>query len=78
MASPNEDDASEERLDQCRIQLIDSQVFERLKNKTDVNEQKRLQDELNSRLYAQHQRSQERLAELVGGPEYQESSLGHY
>ncbi|KAJ4377849.1 hypothetical protein N0V83_000679 [Neocucurbitaria cava] len=41
-------------------------VFERLKNKTDVNEQKRQQDELNARLYAQHHKSQERLVELIG------------
>ncbi|CAO2647864.1 Nn.00g087860.m01.CDS01 [Neocucurbitaria sp. VM-36] len=41
-------------------------VFERLKNKTDINEQKRQQDELNARLYAQHHKSQERLVELIG------------
>merc|ERR1712137_474992 len=40
-------------------------VFERLKNKTDLKEQKRQQDELNARLYAQQQRSQERLGELI-------------
>ncbi|KAI4619670.1 hypothetical protein J4E83_005525 [Alternaria metachromatica] len=40
-------------------------VFERLKNKTDLNEQKRQQDELNARLYAQQQRSKERLGELI-------------
>jgi len=45
--------------------LIGPQVFERLKNKTDLNEQKRQQDELNARLYAQQQRSKERLGELV-------------
>ncbi|KAF1841912.1 uncharacterized protein K460DRAFT_409353 [Cucurbitaria berberidis CBS 394.84] len=42
------------------------QVFERLKNKTDINEQKRQQDELNTRLNAQHHKSQERLVELIG------------
>jgi len=45
--------------------LIGPKVFERLKNKTDLNEQKRQQDELNARLYAQQQRSKERLGELV-------------
>jgi outer membrane protein insertion porin family len=41
------------------------QVFERLKNKTDVAEQQRQQDELNARLHAQQNKSQERLGELV-------------
>ncbi|KAF2028064.1 hypothetical protein EK21DRAFT_114266 [Setomelanomma holmii] len=41
-------------------------VFERLKNKTDAAEQKRQQDELNVRLHAQHNKSQERLGELIG------------
>ncbi|EFQ88473.1 hypothetical protein CFE70_009853 [Pyrenophora teres f. teres 0-1] len=40
-------------------------VFERLKNRTDLNEQKRQQDEINARLHAQHHRAQERLGELV-------------
>ncbi|KAH9871803.1 hypothetical protein J1614_006060 [Plenodomus biglobosus] len=40
-------------------------VFERLKNKTDINERKRQQDELNARLHAQQQRSQERLVDLI-------------
>lgn len=40
-------------------------VFERLKNKTDANAQKRQQDELNARLHAQQQKSQERLGELI-------------
>jgi outer membrane protein insertion porin family len=43
-------------------------VFERLKNKTDVNEQKRQQDELNARLFAQQHKAQERLGELVRSP----------
>ena len=50
-------------------------VFERLKNKTDLKEQKRQQDELNARLYAQQQRSQERLGELVCIPRVQLSLL---
>lgn len=37
-------------------------VFERLKNKTDHQKE---QDELNARLYAQHNKSQERLGELI-------------
>ena len=41
------------------------QVFERLKNKTDLKEQQRQQDELNARLQAQQQRAQQRLGELV-------------
>ncbi|EAT84322.2 hypothetical protein SNOG_08046 [Parastagonospora nodorum SN15] len=41
-------------------------VFERLKNKTDQAEWQRKQDELNTRLYAQQHKSQERLGELVG------------
>ncbi|KAF2633664.1 mitochondrial outer membrane protein-like protein [Macroventuria anomochaeta] len=44
---------------------IEDDVFARLKNKTDSAEVKRQQDELNTRLFAQHQKSQERLAELV-------------
>ncbi|KAH4939150.1 hypothetical protein HBI67_065980 [Parastagonospora nodorum] len=40
-------------------------VFERLKNKTDQAEWQRKQDELNTRLYAQQHKSQERLGELV-------------
>ena len=44
------------------------QVFARLKNKTDSAELQRQQDELNTRLFAQHQKSQERLAELVRAP----------
>jgi hypothetical protein len=45
--------------------LIGRQVFERLKNKTDLNEQKRQQDELNARLFVQQHKAQERLGELV-------------
>jgi hypothetical protein len=41
------------------------QVFERLKNRTDVAEQQRQQDELDARLHAQQHKSQERLVELV-------------
>ncbi|KAH7088305.1 surface antigen-domain-containing protein [Paraphoma chrysanthemicola] len=41
-------------------------VFERLKNKTDAAQQQRQQDELNARLHAQHNKSQERLVELIG------------
>ncbi|OAL49422.1 hypothetical protein IQ07DRAFT_587998 [Pyrenochaeta sp. DS3sAY3a] len=44
----------------------DDDVFERLRNKTDAAEQKRQQDELNARLHTQHQKSQERLGELIG------------
>ncbi|KAF3037330.1 hypothetical protein E8E12_003923 [Didymella heteroderae] len=44
---------------------IEDDVFARLKNKTDAAELQRQQDELNTRLFAQHQKSQERLAELV-------------
>ncbi|KAF1947672.1 hypothetical protein EJ02DRAFT_363820 [Clathrospora elynae] len=40
-------------------------VFERLKNKTDLNEQKRQQDELHARLSVQQQKSQQRLGELI-------------
>jgi hypothetical protein len=42
------------------------QVFEQLKSKTDPNAHQRNQDELNARNFAQHQKSQERLVELVG------------
>jgi hypothetical protein len=45
--------------------LIGRQVFERLKNKTDLNEQKRQQDEINARTFAQQHKAQERLGELV-------------
>ncbi|XP_014556179.1 hypothetical protein COCVIDRAFT_100530 [Bipolaris victoriae FI3] len=40
-------------------------VFERLKNRTDLKEQQRQQDEINARLQAQQQRAQQRLGELV-------------
>ncbi|KAH8732340.1 surface antigen-domain-containing protein [Phaeosphaeriaceae sp. PMI808] len=44
---------------------MEDDVFERLKNKTDLAEQKRQKDELNARLYAQHNKAQERLGELI-------------
>lgn len=72
MASPHEDDVSGRTAWQLsNMANWSPKVFERLKNKTDLNEQKRQQDELNARLYAQQQRSQERLGELVCIPQMQ-------
>ncbi|KAF1959715.1 hypothetical protein CC80DRAFT_489818 [Byssothecium circinans] len=44
---------------------IEDDVFEKLKNTTDLEAHKRNQDDLNARGYAQHQKAQERLAELL-------------
>lgn len=67
MASAGEDDVSGRVDFTIHAPWLINQVFERLKNKTDLAEQKRQQDELNARLYAQQHKSQERLGELVGG-----------
>jgi outer membrane protein insertion porin family len=44
---------------------MEDDVFEKLKNKTDPNAHQRNQDDLNARNFAQHQKSQERLVELI-------------
>ncbi|KAF2198342.1 hypothetical protein GQ43DRAFT_474624 [Delitschia confertaspora ATCC 74209] len=44
---------------------MEDDVFERLKQKVDPAEQTKQQEELNARLFKQHQRAQERLLELV-------------
>ncbi|KAF2178792.1 hypothetical protein K469DRAFT_641968 [Zopfia rhizophila CBS 207.26] len=44
---------------------LEDDVFEKLKQKVDPAEQSK-QEELNTRLFAQHQKAQERLVELIG------------
>ncbi|CAI6340407.1 unnamed protein product [Periconia digitata] len=44
---------------------IEDDVFEKLKNKTNPDAHKRNQDDLNARAYAQQNKAQERLAELL-------------
>ncbi|PSN71842.1 mitochondrial outer membrane protein-like protein [Corynespora cassiicola Philippines] len=44
---------------------LEDDVFDRLKNKTSPDDYKKQENELNARLFAQHQKSQERLAELI-------------
>ncbi|KAF2280097.1 uncharacterized protein EI97DRAFT_464124 [Westerdykella ornata] len=43
----------------------DDEIFEKLSQKTDPAELKKQEDELNARLYAQQQKAQERVAELI-------------
>jgi hypothetical protein len=66
MASPGEDDVRERAADDgLRFTDYHWQVFERLRQKVDPAKQKQQEDALNARLFAQQQKSQERLSELV-------------